>query len=43
MARPKVTPARQWTDEEKEMTRQHFERCRQLGPILEGLAFWEAP
>ena len=42
MARSKVTPARQWTAEEKELTRQHFERWKRLGPILEGLAFWEA-
>lgn len=42
MARVILRPARQWTAEEKELTRQHFERWKRLGPILEGLAFWEA-
>lgn len=41
MARSKVTPARQWTAEEKELTRQHFERWKWLGPILDGIRFRE--
>ena len=41
MAKSRATPIRQWTAEERERTRQHFERWRRVGPILDGIRFRE--
>lgn len=42
MTKPRTTPVKPWTMAEKEQMKQHFERWKRLGPILEGLAFWQA-
>lgn len=42
MAKPQQTRTRKWTAEEVRLMKEDVERWKRLGPILEGLAFWEA-
>ena len=41
MARSRRTFPSQWTPEERELTRQHFERWKWLGPLLESMRYDE--
>lgn len=42
MAKSRETTPRKFTESEAQQYREYFERWKRLGPILEGLAFWEA-
>jgi hypothetical protein len=37
MATQRAKSVQEWTDEEREITRQHFERWKSLGPLLESI------
>lgn len=42
MAKLRRAGARKWTMAEVKLMKEQFERWKRVGPILEGLAFWEA-
>jgi hypothetical protein len=41
MPRSKTTPAKECTAEEKTLNRQHYERWKRVGPLLDGIRFRE--